>query len=275
MVDSRTSRCRSTSDWIMSCPNDRICASADQGSECSLHALREMNGGDDTGAVRASRAIAVSRANGRFEVPGGTPCTRSLDRPSHSSGICTAQGARHACTWGNRLAPCAMRLLQDMKRPWRTPGESASSLAETITKIALHAEDGEVLYRGTLAAHAASKPGESLLDDAIQRGYREPEAYLHRARSEMIGETQKAPARCNQRAAIPQPSATSRDGGGTPDPRFGCERHSASGSLLPGCWKIESGSGGLPRDVPVRLSLRTWWTTRAWRRRTGQGFEAP
>ena len=76
------------------------------------------------------------------------------------------------------------RRQRNLERPWRTPGESASSLAETITKIAsLHAEDGEVLYRlGTLAAQRGLEKGESLLDDAIQRGYLEPEAYLHRAR---------------------------------------------------------------------------------------------
>ena len=76
------------------------------------------------------------------------------------------------------------RRQRHLERPWRTPNESASSLAESITKIAsLHAEDGEVLYRlGMLAAQRGLEKGESLLDDAIQRGYREPEAYLHRAR---------------------------------------------------------------------------------------------
>lgn len=76
------------------------------------------------------------------------------------------------------------RRQRNLDEPWRIPGESASSLADTITKIALlHAEDGEVLFRlGTLAAQRGLKRGESLLDDAIERGYREPEAYLHRAR---------------------------------------------------------------------------------------------
>ena len=76
------------------------------------------------------------------------------------------------------------RRQRDFERPWRIPGESASSLAERIKKIAsLHAEDGEVLYRlGSLAAQRGLEKGESLLDDAINCGYREPEAYLHRAR---------------------------------------------------------------------------------------------
>ena len=76
------------------------------------------------------------------------------------------------------------RRQRDFEQPWRMPGESASSLAEMIKKIAsLHAKDGEVLYRlGSLAAQRGLKEGESMLDDAIERGYREPEAYLHRAR---------------------------------------------------------------------------------------------
>ena len=76
------------------------------------------------------------------------------------------------------------RRQRNLDEPWRIPGESASSLAKTIAKIAsLHAEDGEVLYRlGTLAAQRGHEKGESLLDDAIERGYREPDAYLHRAR---------------------------------------------------------------------------------------------
>ena len=76
------------------------------------------------------------------------------------------------------------RRQRDFERPWRMPGESASSLDEMIKKIAsLHAEDGEVLYRlGSLAAQLGLQRGESLLDDAIERGYLEPEAYLHRAR---------------------------------------------------------------------------------------------
>ena len=76
------------------------------------------------------------------------------------------------------------RRQRNMERRWRIPGESASSLAEMIAKIAsLHTEDGEVLYRlGALAAQRGLEKGESLLDDAIQRGYRDPEAYLRRAR---------------------------------------------------------------------------------------------
>ena len=76
-----------------------------------------------------------------------------------------------------------LRRRRNAERRWRIPGESASSLAESITKIAsLHAEDGEVLYRlGVLAAQRGLEKGESLLDDAIQRGYREPDAYLRRA----------------------------------------------------------------------------------------------
>ena len=76
------------------------------------------------------------------------------------------------------------RRQRDFDQPWRMPGESASSLDEMIKKIAsLHAEDGEVLYRlGSLAAQRGLEKGESLLDEAIERGYREPEAYLHRAR---------------------------------------------------------------------------------------------
>ena len=76
------------------------------------------------------------------------------------------------------------RRQRNLERRWRIPGESASSLAETIAKIAsLHTEDGEVLYRlGVLAAQRGLEKGESLLDEAIQRGYREPQAHLHRAR---------------------------------------------------------------------------------------------
>ena len=76
------------------------------------------------------------------------------------------------------------RRQRDLDQPWRMPGESASSLAEMIKKIAsLHAKDGEVLFRlGSLSAQRGLEKGESLLDDAIDRGYREPEAYLHRAR---------------------------------------------------------------------------------------------
>ena len=76
------------------------------------------------------------------------------------------------------------RRQRDLEQPWRMPGESASSLAKMIKKIAsLHAKDGEVLFRlGSLSAQRGLEKGESLLDDAIERGYREPEAYLHRAR---------------------------------------------------------------------------------------------
>ena len=76
------------------------------------------------------------------------------------------------------------RRQRNLERRWRIPGESASSLADTIAKIAsLHTEDGEVLYRlGVLAAQREIEMGESLLDEAIQRGYRDPEAYLRRAR---------------------------------------------------------------------------------------------
>ena len=73
---------------------------------------------------------------------------------------------------------------QNLDRPWQSLGETTSSLEKTIKKIkSLHAEDGEVLYRlGKLAAQRGLEKGESLFDDAIEQGYREPDAYLHRAR---------------------------------------------------------------------------------------------
>ena len=76
------------------------------------------------------------------------------------------------------------RRQSNLERRRRIPRESASSLNRTIKKIAsLHAEDGEVLYQlGKFAAQRGLEKGESLLDDAIQCGFREPEAYLHRAR---------------------------------------------------------------------------------------------
>ena len=72
---------------------------------------------------------------------------------------------------------------QNLEQPWQMPRESASSLSESITRIAeLHAADGEVLYRlGMLAAQRGLEKGESLLNEAIERGYQQPDAYLDRA----------------------------------------------------------------------------------------------
>ena len=65
------------------------------------------------------------------------------------------------------------------------PGESRSSLAKEIRRIeALHREDGEVLFRlGELAERRELQNAESLLDKAINAGYRKPESYLERARA--------------------------------------------------------------------------------------------
>ena len=64
-------------------------------------------------------------------------------------------------------------------------GESGSSLAKEIGRIAaLHGNDGEVLFRlGELAERRELQIAESLLDKAIDAGYRKPESYLERARA--------------------------------------------------------------------------------------------
>lgn len=76
------------------------------------------------------------------------------------------------------------RFRRDPERRWRKPRQSTSNFADTIKEIrALHADDGEVLYQlGALAAELGLEQAESLLDSAIDCGYREPEAYMHRAR---------------------------------------------------------------------------------------------
>ncbi len=63
--------------------------------------------------------------------------------------------------------------------------ETGSSLAKEIGRIAaLHGKDGEVLFRlGELAERRELQIAESLLDKAIDAGYRKPESYLERARA--------------------------------------------------------------------------------------------
>lgn len=73
---------------------------------------------------------------------------------------------------------------RDPERRWRKTGESTSKLADTIGKIeSLHTEDGQVLCElGALAAQHGLEKAESLFDSAIEHGYQEPDAYMHRAR---------------------------------------------------------------------------------------------
>lgn len=73
-------------------------------------------------------------------------------------------------------------------RVGRRPSGS-SDLAEQLKDIKrLHAADGEILFRlGTLSARVLPSDSESYLDDAIESGYRKPEAFLERARVRLDG----------------------------------------------------------------------------------------
>ena len=64
------------------------------------------------------------------------------------------------------------------------PGESNAGLGDAIKRIeGLHREDGKVLFGlGQLASRGELANAESLLDKAIEAGYRNAESYLERAK---------------------------------------------------------------------------------------------
>lgn len=91
---------------------------------------------------------------------------------------------------GNLADPDGAKQFIRERRRWPerihyVPGESSSRLDQSIRLIAdLHGDNGEVLFQlGELAERRDLPSAESLLDKAIDAGYREPESYLERART--------------------------------------------------------------------------------------------